>query len=151
MFRETKTLENMIIFIPEKVLIYTCVEMPVMPVIFLAKFFNLLLHKVQFPLWKTKYFLGQFMTADDMHHRSTCRFSKCRGLLEFPSCLAPFFVTLKILISCGYPLPSLSVKHYLVGNNFLTQIIHAYANTVDRDQVNVNKKISKYITYFIDV
>ena len=80
MFRETKTLENMIVFIPEKVLIYTCVEMPVMPAIFLAKFFNLLLHKVQFPLWKTKYFLGKFMTTDDMHHRSTCRFSKCRGL-----------------------------------------------------------------------
>ena len=58
-------------------------------------------------------------------------------------CLAPFFITLKILISCGYPLPSLSVKHYLVGNNFLPQIIYTYANTVDRDQVNVNKKISK--------
>ena len=64
-------------------------------------------------------------------------------LQAFPSCLAPFFITLKILISCGYPLPSLSVKHYLVGNNFLTQIIYTYANTVDRDQVNVNKKISK--------
>ena len=72
-------------------------------------------------------------------------------LQAFPFCLAPFFVTLKILISCGYPLPSLSVKHYLVGNNFLTQIIYTYANTVDRDQVNVNKNISKYITYFIDV
>ena len=131
----------MIIFIPEKVLIYTCVEMPVMHVIFLAKFFNLLLHKVQFPLWKTKYFLGQFMTADDMHHRSTCQFSKCRGCLQaFPSCLAPFFITLKILISCGYPLPSLSVKHYLVGNNFLTQIIYTYANTVDRDRERTNKQ-----------
>ena len=69
MFRQTKMLENMIIFIPEKVFIYTCVEMPVMPVIFLAKFFNLLLHKVQFPLRKTKYFLGQFMTADDIYLR----------------------------------------------------------------------------------
>ena len=28
-FRKTKMLENMRIFIPEKVLIYTCVEMPV--------------------------------------------------------------------------------------------------------------------------
>ena len=143
----------MIIFIPEKVLIYTCVEMPVMPVIFLAKFFNLLLHKVQFPLWKTKYFLGQFMTADDIHHRSTCRFSKCRGLSASVSSLSrPIFRSSKIvLISCGYPLPSLSVKHNLVGNNFLTQIIYAYANIPDRDQVNVNKKTSKYITYFMDV
>ena len=40
MFRQTKMLENMIIFIPEKVLIYTCVEMPVMPVIFLLNFFT---------------------------------------------------------------------------------------------------------------
>ena len=92
MFRQTKMLENMIIFIPEKVLIYTCVEMPVIPVIFLAKFFNLLLHKVQFPLWKTKYFLGQFMTAGDMHHRSTCWFSKCRGLSASVSFLSrPIF------------------------------------------------------------
>ena len=28
-FRKTKMLENMRIFVPEKVLIYTCVEMPV--------------------------------------------------------------------------------------------------------------------------
>ena len=63
-------------------------------------------------------------------------------LQAFPFCLAPFFVT---------HLPSLSVKHYLVGNNFLTQIIYTYANTVDRDQVTVNENISKYITYFIDV
>ena len=28
-FRKTKMLENMTIFIPEKVLVYTCVEMPV--------------------------------------------------------------------------------------------------------------------------
>ena len=28
-FRKTKMLENMRIFIPEKVLVYTCVEMPV--------------------------------------------------------------------------------------------------------------------------
>ena len=78
------------------------------------------------------------MTADDA---GVC-------LQAFPSGLAPFFVTLQNLISCGYPLPSLSVEHYLGGNNFLTQICE---NTVDRDQVNVNKKISKYITYFIDV
>ena len=81
------------------------------------------------------------MTADDA---GVC-------LQAFPSCVAPFFVTQKNLISCGYPLPSLSVKPYLGGNNFLTQIIYTYENTVDRDQVNVNKKISKYITYFIDV
>ena len=103
-------LENMIIFIPEKVLIYTCVEMPV---IFLVKFFNLLLPKVQFPLRKTKYFLGQFL------------------------------LSLKILISWGYPLPSLLVKHNLVGNNFLTQIFYAYLNTVDRDQVTLNTKKKK--------
>ena len=142
MFRKTKMLENtciMIIFIPEKVLICTCVEMPV---IFLVKFLNFLLHKVQFPLWKTKYFLGQFMTADDMHDRSTSGFQNAGVCLQaFSSCLVPFFVSLKILISCGYPLPSLSVKHYLVGNNFPTQIIYAYRNTVDRDQVTVNKKI----------
>ena len=96
MFRQTKMLENMIIFFPEKVLIYTCVEMPVIPVIFLAKFFNLLLHKVQFPLCKTKYFLGQFMTADDMHHRSTCWFSKCRGLSVSVSFLSsPIFCNSK--------------------------------------------------------
>ena len=142
MFRQTKMLENMIIFIPEKVLIYTCVEMPVMHVIFLAKFFNLLLHKVQFPLWKTKYFLGQFMTADDMHHRSTCQFSKCRGLSASVSFLSrPIFHNSKNFNFMWLSkLPSLSVKHYLVGNNFLTQIIYTYANTVDRDRERTNKQ-----------
>ena len=105
-FEKTKMLKNMIIFIPEKVLIYRSVEIPVVPVIFLVKFFNLFLHKVQFPPWKTKYFLGQFMTADDMHDRSTCWFSKCRGLSASVSFLSRpiiFFVTLKILISCYSP------------------------------------------------
>ena len=132
MFRKTKMLENtciMIIFIPEKVLICTCVEMPV---IFLVKFLNLLLHKVQFPLWKTKYFLGQFMTADDMHDRSTSGFQNAWVCLQaFSSCLVPFFVTLK-----NFNLMWLST----VGNKFPTQIIYAYRNTVDRDQVTVNKK-----------
>ena len=40
-------------------------------------------------------------------------------LQAFPSCLALFFVTLKILISCGYPPPSLLVKHYLVLCDYL--------------------------------
>ena len=50
-------------------------------------------------------------------------------------------VTLKTLISCGYPLPSLSVQHYLVGYKFLAQITYAYANTVDRDQMMWKEKI----------
>ena len=85
-------LENMIIFIPEKMLIYRSVEMPVMPVIFLVKFFNILLPKVQFSQWKTKYFLGQLMTADDTHDRSIWRFSKCWDLSASVSFLSrPIF------------------------------------------------------------
>ena len=60
-------------------------------------------------------------------------------------------VTLKKLISCGYPLPSLSVKHYLVGYNFLTKITYAYANTVDRDQMkegSIVRSNDRQITYY---
>ena len=41
-------LENMIIFNPEKVLIYRSVEMPVMPVIFLVKFLTFSCPKFNF-------------------------------------------------------------------------------------------------------
>ena len=47
-FGKTKMLENMIIFIPEKVLIYRSLEIPVIPVIFLLNFLSFSCTKFNF-------------------------------------------------------------------------------------------------------
>ena len=70
---------------------------------FPCQFFSASLAQSSFPLWKTKHFLGQFMTADDMHDSSSGGTFKMQGFVcKRFLLISPHFSCAKILKS-SYP------------------------------------------------